>query len=233
MADQDARQLLLTIQANTELLRSNLSAAERAVEEFTRSTQQHLDEQDAKFAALGKGLEKLEAPLERLKSLGELAIGSLLGESLIEAGKKGLEFAGNVKFVSEQVGTSTQFLQQYRYAASQYGVANAEADAGLQRLTRSIGQAANGNSALVAVFDRLGVKVRDSSGNVRSTEAVYTDLSSAISRLPDPAQRAADVMQLMGRNAGALTPLVSAGAEGFNQLAQAAEQLGVVLSPEL
>jgi len=233
MADQDARALLLTIQANTELLRSNLSAAERAVEEFTRNTQQHLDEQDAKFEVFGKSLEKLEGPLERLKSLGEFAIGALLGESLIEAGKKGLEFAGNVKFVSEQVGTSTQFLQQYRYAAGQFGVSTELADTGLQKFARSIGEAANGNKQLIELFDRLGVKVRDNEGHVRSVEAVYLDTANAISKIDNPAQKAADTLQLMGRGASGLVPLLASGAAGFNQLAQAAEQLGIVLSPEL
>jgi hypothetical protein len=232
MAD-DARALLLTIQANTELLRSNLSAAERAVEEATRNIQGHLDEQDHKFELFGKGLEKIEAPLERLKALGEVAVGALLGESLIEAGKKGLEFAGNIKFVSEQVGTSTDFLQKYRFAASQFGVATGIADEGLNKFSRSIGEAANGNKSLVDLFTRLGVSIFDSAGKLRSVEAIYLDTSNAISRLDAPAQRSADTMQLMGKGAASLVPLLSDGAAGFNQLATAAQQLGVVLSPEL
>lgn len=229
----DTRALLLTIQANTELLRSNLSAAERSLVDFTASTQRHLDASDAKFASFGHSIEKLQAPLERLKGLAEFGIGAVLGESLIEAGKKGLEFAGNIQFVSEQVGTSTKFLQEYRFAASQYGVANAEADTGLQKFARSIGEAANGNKASIAVFDRLGVKVRDSAGNVRSVETVYLDVANAIAKIPDPAQRTADTMELLGRGAAALTPLLSSGADGFNQLAGAARELGIVLSPEL
>lgn len=231
MADStESRALLLQINATTELLRSQLSAAEQATAHFQATTQAHLDKTDARFEALGNSIEK---PLEQLKRLGEFTIGALLGESLLEAGKKGLEFAGNVQFVSEQVGVSTDFLQKYRYAAGQFGVATQSADEGLGKFARSVGQAANGNKTIIDLFDRLGVKVRDAAGQVRSVESVFLDTSTAIAKLPDPAQKTADTMQLMGRQSAALVPLLSEGAEGFNTLAAAAQQLGVVLSPEL
>ena len=234
MADStETRALLLQINATTELLRSQLTAAEQATAAFQSATQGHLDKVDDRFEVLGKGIEKLEGPLERLKHLGELAIGALIGESLLEAGHKALEFAGNIEFVSEQIGTSTDFLQKYRYAASQFGVAAGEADEGLGKFSRSVGQAANGSQKLVQLFDSLGVKVRDSAGNVRSVEAVYLDTADAIAKLPDPAQKAADTMTLMGKQSIGLVPLLSEGARGFNDLAAAAEQLGIVLSPEL
>ena len=233
MADQDARALLLTIQANTELLRSNLSAAERSIEDFTNKTQAHLDESDKRFEIFGKSIESLEGPLERLKSLGEFALGAALGESLIETGKHALEFAGNVKFVSEQVGTSTDFLQKYRFAAGQFGVGTQEADAGLTKFARSVGEAANGNKAIIELFNRLGVNVRDAGGNVRSVESVFLDTANAIQKIKDPAQQSADTLTLMGRGAAGLKPLLAEGAAGFSELAAQAQALGVVLGPEL
>lgn len=233
MADQDARALLLTIQANTELLRSNLSAAERSIEEFTNKTQAHLDESDKRFEVFGKSIESLEGPLERLKSVGEFALGAVLGESLIETGKKALEFAGNVQFVSEQVGVSTGFLQKYRFAAGQFGVGTDDADTGLKKFARSIGEAANGNKTMIELFNRLGVNVRDAGGNVRSVESIFLDTANAVQKIDSPAQKTADTLALMGRGAAGLKPLLSEGAAGFNELAKAAEQLGLVLSPEL
>jgi len=234
MADSsETRALLLQINATTELLRSELSAAEKATADFQAGVEGHLGKVDERFDLLGKSVEKLEAPLERLKGLGESAIGLLLGESLIETGKKALEFAGNVQFVSEQVGTSTDFLQKYRYAAGQFGVATAAADEGLGKFARSVGQAGNGNKSLIELFDRLGVKVLDSNSKVRSVEGVYLDTADAIKKLDNPAQKAADTMALLGKQSLGLVPLLSAGSDGFNALASAAEQLGIVLSPEL
>lgn len=229
----EVRALLLQINANTELLKSNLSEAEKAVAKFHTSTVSHLEQLDGRWALVGKSIESLERPLERLKSLGELAIASLLGESLLSKGREALEFAGNIEFMAKQVGTSTDFLQKYNYAAGQYGVATEVADTALTKFTRTIGEAANGNKLAIALFDRLGVKVRDQNGNVRSAEVVYKDFSDAIAKVDNHAQQTADVLQAMGRNAGALVPLVAKGSEGFNELAKAAEELGIVLSPEL
>jgi hypothetical protein len=229
----EVRALLLQISASTELLKSNLATADRAIKDFHESTQQHLDDTDSRFEKFGKSIEKVAAPLENLKRLGELAIAATIGESLKEAGEKALEFAGNVQFVAEQVGVSTDFLQKYRYAAGQFGVGTEEAQTGLGKFTRSIGEAANGNSQLIALFNRLGVKVRDAAGNVRSTEAVFKDVANAIAKIDNPGQRAADVMTLFGRGSIGLVPLLQQGAAGFNDLAKAAEQLGIVLSPEL
>lgn len=234
MADTpDARQLLLQINANVELLRSNLSAAERAVKEFTDKTQQHLDTGDARFERFGKTIERLEGPLEHLKRAGEGAFVFLIGESLIEKGKEALEFAGNIEFAAQKIGVSTTFLQQFRYAASQSGASIEIADTALSKFTRSVGEAANGNKKIIELFNKLGVQVLDSSGKVRSVEKVYLDTSTAISKIEDPARRAADTYSLMGRGAGNLIPLMARGAQGFNELAAAADQLGIVLSPDL
>ncbi|MEG3144214.1 hypothetical protein U1839_06065 [Sphingomonas sp. RT2P30] len=234
MADAtDTRALLLTIQANTELLRSNLTQAERAVQEFTAKTQQHLDSSDARFEFFGHSIERLEGPLEHLKRVGETAFAFMLGESLIEKGKQALEFAGNIEFASQKIGVSTTFLQQFRYAASQSGATILDTDAALTKFSRSIGEAANGNKKVIELFNRLGVQVLDSGGKVRSVEAIFKETSTAISKIPDPAQRTADTLTLMGRGASNLIPLMARGAQGFNELADAADHLGIVLSPEL
>ena len=233
MADQDARALLLTIQANTELLRSNLSAAERAVEQFTTQTQSHLDASDARFELFGKSIEKLEGPLERLKALGEGAFAFLVGESLVEKGKQALEFAGNIQFMATQVGVSTDFLQKFRYAASQSGASLEVTDTSLIKFSRSVGEAANGNAGLVKQFDALGVGVLDANGKVRSVEAVFKDTADAVSKIDNPAQKTAATLGLFGRSASALIPVLSGGSAGFTALGDAAQQLGIVLGPDL
>ena len=233
MADQDARALLLTIQANTELLRSNLSAAERAVEQFTTQTQSHLDASDARFELFGKSIEKLEGPLERLKELGEGAFAFLVGESLVEKGKQALEFAGSIQFMATQVGVSTDFLQKFRYAASQSGASLEVTDTSLIKFSRSVGEAANGNAGLVKQFDALGVGVLDANGKVRSVEAVFKDTADAVSKIDNPAQKTAATLGLFGRSASALIPVLSGGSAGFTALGDAAQQLGIVLGPDL
>ena len=230
--DASTRTLLLQINATTEVLRSQLSAAEKSVADFTSRTEHHLSDADKRFESLGHSLERLERPLEHLKVVGEAAFGFLIGESLLNKGREALEFAGNIEFMSQQIGVSTDFLQKFRYAASQSGASLEVSDTALTKFARSVGEAANGNKAIIKLFNDLGVSVLDASGKVRSVEQVFLDTAKGIARLPDPAQRTADTLTLMGRGAGALIPLLSRGATGFNELAASAEQLGIVISPD-
>jgi len=127
---------------------------------------------------LGKSIERLEKPLESLKRAGEGAFAFLLGESLVEKGKEALEFAGNIQFMANQVGVSTKFLQE---SGSPRAVRCRDRchDTSLIKFSRSVGEAANGNKAIVELFDKLGVKVLDAGGKVRSVESVYADTATA------------------------------------------------------
>jgi hypothetical protein len=167
---------------------------------------------DKRWASLGKSIDQLGRPLERLKSLSELAVGALLGESLLHKGKEALEFAGNIQFMANQIGVSTGFPAEVPTMQLDSSASATEvADTGLTRFTRTIGEAANGNKQAIDLFDRLGVKIRDAGGGVRSVEAIYADFANGLKKVDTPAQRNADNMQAMGRGMASLTPLVAEG----------------------
>lgn len=134
--------------------------------------------------------------------------------------------------MAQQLGVSTRALQEYRYVASQVGIGQDHLDAGLQKLTRSIGQAANGAKVQTAAFDALGVSIRDQNGNLKSTDQILSELIAAFSRIPDPARRAALETQLFGKAGQQLDTLLAGGVSQVNNLRDAAHRLGIVLSSE-
>lgn len=151
---------------------------------------------------------------------------------LFEITKAGLDYASSLVETASQLGVTTQSLQQYRYIATQVGLEQGEMDQALARLTRTLGEASAGAKAQAAVFKTLQISVRDANGHVKEAGAVIPEIAEALKRIPDPAQRAAILVDIFGKAGQKLAPLMESGASGVNELRDAAERLGVVLSDE-
>lgn len=146
--------------------------------------------------------------------------------------KNGLEYASSLGEVAQQLGVTTDTLQEYRYAATQVGLTQDEMDNSLAKLTRTIGQAANGGKAQAAAFDRLGVSIRDAGGNIKDAGTLIPEIADGLKTLGSDAQRAATLTELFGRAGQKLAPLLSGGSTEVNNLRDAAQRLGIVLSSE-
>lgn len=233
MADAaDVRALLLTINANTELLRSNLTAAEQAVASFQGSVETRLGIIDTRFAGLGKSLDAVNERLAHfVEAAALLEIGKELGEHLLEASKSALEFAAGLEEQAVQAGTTAQQLQVYRFAASQAGVSQEALETGLAKLNVAMGQARNGAKAPAAAFAELskilGVDVLQSA---RQAGDMFPLLAAAMEKTTDSTKRFALERATMSRGGTQLDTLLREGAGALDEYAKAAETLGIVLS---
>lgn len=229
MAEIDA-QLLVQISATTELLRSQLTRADAEIARFQKSTDGRLAKVDAGFAGLGKSVSSVK------NILGGFAVGAVtglvatLGGSLIQAAKGALDYAGSLGEISDKMGVTTSFLQEFRYAATQAGASTEEADAGLTKLNLTLGKAQSGNKAAVEAFKGIGVSIYDATGKARSADQVFADVAAGIAAIPDPARQAAAAQAIFGKGFSSILPLLKQGKEGFNALAQEAQRFGLVLS---
>lgn len=188
-------------------------------------------------AAFETGSRKTKKELSGLerhaKQVKVQMAGMLAGVSVAALGvaaKRALDYASSLGEVAQQLGVNTRELQVWRYAATQYGVTQAEMDKGLQKFTRSLGDARTGAAETRRVFKALGfsdreIKQLDVSSALRKTV-------DALAAIEDPAQRAAAGSKLFGRAFQQLDPLFTQGARGFDDLAAAADRLGIVLSDE-
>lgn len=200
--------------------------------------------QSAEFdRKLGKSRKELTAFEKTTQSLGKTMSGlktgfailaaSAVTGGLIAATKNGLEYASSLGEVSKQLGVTTKALQEFRYAATQTGVAEGEMDAALARLSRTIGDAASGSKEAAALFQRMGISIRDAQGNVRDTGDILPEVASAYQKLGSEAERAALAYDVFGKSGQKLGPLLAEGSAGLNRLRQDAHELGLVLSDEV
>lgn len=81
-------------------------------------------------------------------------------------------------------------------------------------------------------YAQLGVSVIDANGNLRDSEDVYWEVIDALGGIQNETERDALAMQLFGKSAQDLNPLIAQGSEGIAALTDEAHRMGAVLSEE-
>ena len=142
------------------------------------------------------------------------------------------EYADNILTASTVTGISTQKLQEYTYAAELVDVSVETMTKSHAKNIKSMKSAADGSKTMVAAYDALGVAVTNADGSLRDGETVYWEIIDALGKMENETERDALAMQILGKSAQELNPLIEAGSEKMAELAQEAQQVGAVLSDE-
>lgn len=81
-------------------------------------------------------------------------------------------------------------------------------------------------------YDKLGVSIYDSNHNLRDSEEVFWDVIDALGQMEDGTERDLLAMELLGKSAKDLNPLINEGSEGFRELADEAHEAGFVMGDD-
>ncbi len=156
--------------------------------------------------------------------LGGVGITQFVGD-LIRVG-------GELDDASRKFGVSTKTLQAWRFAAGQTG-ASAEAVGNALKFTaKNAYDAATGGKESAAAFAKLGVSVKDASGNVRDTDSVFLDTLNGLAGVENNTERTALALKVLGRGAADMLPLIAQGKDGIAALRAEFEELGGGFSDE-
>lgn len=126
-------------------------------------------------------------------------------------------------------GVDTETLQQWEYASNIIDVSVDTMTGSLTKLTKGMASAKDGNQATAQAFAELGVSITDSSGELRDSEEVFYDVIDALGQIPNATERDAAAMELLGKSAQELNPLILEGSDALKSFAAEAEATGYVL----
>ena len=129
-------------------------------------------------------------------------------------------------------GIDTQTLQGYQYAAELIDVPLETLTGSLTKVTRSMASARDGTGAAAEAFAQLGVSITDNNGNLRDSEDVFLDVVDALGQIENPTERDALAMEILGKSAQELNPLILAGSDALREFGEEAEAQGYVLSTD-
>lgn len=175
---------------------------------------------DAKTIAVAGSVVALGAAVVKLTQQ--------LAEMTVEAAR----FADDILTTATITGISTKSLQEYAYAAELMDVSVETLTGSQTKLIRNMGNAQRGTAEAVQAFNKLGVSFADANGELRDSETVFWEAIDALGRMTNETERDAISMQIMGRSARDLNPLIEAGADAMKALGEEAHQTGYVLDTE-
>ncbi len=154
-------------------------------------------------------------------------------KALAETGsefQEGAKDADNILTMSSVTGMSTDSLQAYQYAAELVDTSLNTLTGSMAKNVRSMSSAQSGTGKMADAYKALGISVTDSNGNLRDSETVYWEAIDALGNVSNETERDALAMQLFGKSAQELNPLIEKGSAGIAALTDEAKRMGAVMS---
>lgn len=161
------------------------------------------------------------------------AVAGAVGFSLQSAVTGFAQAGDGLDKMSARLGISAVKLQEWSFAATHAGAAPEDLEDALKDLSEKIAEVAGGDTGDAAqLFSALGISVKDASGKIRPASDIFEEVADAIQRNEDPALRTKMAMVLMGDSGRKLIPMFSGGAQGLDDMAKQAHNLGLVMNED-
>lgn len=137
---------------------------------------------------------------------------------------------GAIGDTAERTGISRERFQELSFAAKLSGSSAETLGGALQKMQINIGAATAGSKELSQMFKGLGINIKDSSGKLKSSDALFDTFVDRISKIKDPSLQAQAAVKIFGKSATELLPLIRGGSEGLSKMSAEAKRLGIVIS---
>ena len=181
------------------------------------------------------GMEGLSAGTAAAMAAAAAAIAAVI-KVVQELGQLTLDVAAQVdEYLAQSAitGVPTEMLQAWDYAAPLIDTDAETIKGAMTKITKAMGEAANGSEAAQEKFAELGVQISDeTTGELRSAEDVFYDVVDALGEMDNQTQRDAAAMALMGKSAQELNPLINAGSKALKEYGKEAQTTGYILDSQ-
>ena len=225
-------------------LKGNEKALDSVADEFNTAEKQ-ADQFGDELEKTGKDADSAGGKFEKLGSVVKgigVAMGvafAAIGTAAISAGKalvdmtvEAAAYADEMLTQSTVTGMSVESLQAYSYAADLVDVSLDTLTSSMSKQIKSMSSAREGTGAATKAYAKLGISVTDAHGELRDGEQVYWEVIDALGKVTNETERDALAMQILGKSAQDLNPLIAQGSEGMAALTDEAKRMGAVLSEE-
>lgn len=216
--------LNIDLSANSAKFSDGMNKAKSALSDFEKSAKRIAKDLD-KF---GKSMEGMGRKLSTNLSLPIAAVGAAIGVAM----HKTAEYADEINNMAVRTGFSRESLQELKFAADQTGVSMDGIQTSAMKLSKTIGEAAQGNKSAQQAFQNLGISIKDAEGNLRPANEIFNEVIDALHSVENETTRNAIGMDIFGRGFTEITPLVAEGKDGLKNFADEARNAGLVMSEQ-
>jgi phage-related protein len=205
------------------------------------------------FGSIFINSDEAEKSISRTEEKAE-SLGSKLGNGIKTAAKWGTAIVGGataaagglmavatktaattdrIDKLSQKIGLSRQGFQEWEFILSQSGTDIEKLQMGMKTLVSQVDQADKGVGKGADNFARLGISVRDATGNLKDQETLFNEVMVALQNMEDGTEKARLANELLGRSGSELMPLLNGAAGSIDAMKQQAHDLGLVISDDV
>lgn len=221
---------------------SNLKEEFSGNDEVMRGLGDALTDVAGKFGIqLPEGAQKAVESLNGIHAGAALAVTGLAlvaaavvkaEKALISMTKESAAYVDNILTMSQTTGQSAEQLQEFSYATELLDVSMDTLQGSLTKLTNNMQNAINGTGDAKSAFEQLGISLTNADGSMRSANDVFYDTIDALGEVQNATERDALSMDIFGRSAQDLNPLIIQGSDTLKDYAKEAHDVGYVLDNE-
>lgn len=177
------------------------------------------------FGSVRSGLGKVKSAVFSVKgALVSLGAGAAISKMASEI--------DNLGKTSRKLGIAAEELQGLRYAAQLSGVETNTLDMAMQRFTRRLAEARNGTGEAKAALEEMNIQLKNNDGTARSQTEVLQDVSDAMSKIKDPADKVRLAFKLFDAEGVSMVNMLDQGAGALKQVTEGFDTMGLALSEE-
>ena len=229
---------LLQERTTLEKLNGELKEEKEKTDEATKANKSFGDEIRDVASMLGvqasPAVEALAKKFDGVSaSVGNaIVVIGAIGGALFSAAKDTAAWADELITLSDQTGIATDELQKLDYASKYIDVDVSTMTGSMEKMIRSMNQAKDGSGQAAEAFKKLGIRITDSHGQLRDQQEVFYETIDALGRVKNETERDAKAMEIFGKSARDLNPLIKQGSDRLRELGEEAEQLGLVFASD-
>ena len=229
---------LLQERTTLEKLNGELKDEEDKTNKANKATKSFGDEIRSVASALGleasPAVEALAKKFDGMSaSVGNaIIVLGALGKKLFDWSKESAEWADNLLTLSQTTGIATDELQKLQYASELIDVDVNTMTGSMEKLVRSMNSARDGSGQAADAFRKLKVRTTDAHGQLRDVNEVFYEVIDALGKVKNETERDADAMEIFGRSARDLNPLIKTGSKNLKEFGKEAEDMGKIVSDE-
>ena len=162
-----------------------------------------------------------------------LGASAAVGGSILAVGKSTADYAGDMYDMARGAGIGVEAFQKLAYAGRMSGVETEKLSASLVKFDRMVAEATGGNKTYMQTFEDLGIKIKDSAGNLRQPNEIFEDVADIFHNTEDGIGKTALAVELFGKSGADLIPMLNDGKACLKAFYAEAERLGLALSNEM
>lgn len=134
-----------------------------------------------------------------------LGASAAVGGSILDVGKSTADYAGDMYDMARGAGIGVEAFQKLAYAGRMSGVETEKLSASLVKFDRMVAEATGGNKTYMQTFEDLGIKIKDSAGNLRQPNEIFEDVADIFHNTEDGIGKTALAVELFGKSGADLS----------------------------